>query len=152
MADAGASPRPGLSLSLRVAGKEGVLSLFEGRCDDGWGFLLTVVERRLEEVHAQPFMTVADDILARREKIRIAHDWEAMTSYASSVRRDWTAWAGSRLKGLPDVHFLVGGKLIAMGIATASLGVSLLGGPRMLSHWSWETFEEKAFARLDPQR
>jgi len=142
------NPRNGVSLAARVEGDMGGLSLYEGVCDDGYGFLLTVVVGRLEELHAEPFIQVANDILLRRGKIRIAHDWYAMSSYATSVRREWTKWAGSRLKGLPDVHFLVASKLIAMGIATASLGVSLLGGPRMLSTWSREEFEEKAFARL----
>jgi len=146
--DATPSAPPGLELTERVLGAHGILELYSGVCDDECGFLLTIVRDRLDETHADPFIRVADEILARRERIRIAHDWFAMTSYASLVRRAWTKWASARLKGLPDVHFLVRQKLIAMGIATAGMGISLVGGPRMVTHWSRESFNRTAFERL----
>lgn len=142
---------PGLATIGRTTTDEGTLELFGGSCRDGCGFLLTVVKGRLEDPHCQPFIIAADDILDRWGRIRIVHDWEAMTSYSTLVRREWTRWAGARLKGVPDVHFLVASKIISMGIATASLGVTLVGGPRLVSHWSRAAFEAEAFVGLDAE-
>ncbi len=55
-------------------------------------------------------------------------DWELMSSYDSEARRQLTSWGIKNARNFArGTHCLVGSKIVAMGIATAGLSLSLVG-------------------------
>lgn len=69
-----------------------------------------------------------------------------MTSYDSSARRSLTTWVVANHGNVRVAHFLVGSKLVAMGVSAASLAAALVG-LNMRAHTDRATFESE-LARL----
>ncbi len=67
------------------------------------------------------------EVVARGTRLTLFHDWEAMTSYDSSVRQNLTTWSLEHRAQIASVHILVRSKIVAMGVATAGLALSLVG-------------------------
>ncbi len=75
------------------------------------------------------------------------HDWELMTGYETSCRRDLTAYALANVKRMREVHILVGSKLVAMGVSATSLAFAL-AGLELRSYTDRDKFEKVLAAAL----
>lgn len=97
------------------------------------------------------WMDVIDPYFARNVVFDTFHDWEEMTSYDSSARRALTTWVVANHRCVRSAHFLVGSKLVAMGVSAASLATALVGLP-MTAHASRPPFEAELVKSLDRAR
>lgn len=88
---------------------------------------VTVVTGHMETPHADEFVAYGDSrLVARRgKKLRIFHDWTAMTGYESSCRQQLTTWSAKHLGEMAEVHMALRSKIVAMGVQVANLA---LGG------------------------
>ena len=67
-------------------------------------------------------------------------DWERMTSYDSGARRELTNFLLANLRGYQSAHILIGSKMVAMGVAAASLSAAIVGF-KLASYTNRATFE-----------
>lgn len=91
---------------------------------------------------AHQWITVLDPYFRRRSVFDTLHDWEQMTSYDSSARRSLTTWVVANHGNVRVAHFLVGSKLVAMGVSAASLAAALVG-LNMRAHTERAAFERE---------
>jgi hypothetical protein len=66
------------------------------------------------------------------------HDWEDMNTYDAECRKVLTEWTLRHRGQIEGWHILVRSKLVAMGVATASL---LIGGGVIVSYNQRDKFE-----------
>lgn len=80
------------------------------------------------------------------------HDWELMTTYDSGARRALTSWVVANTRAILSADFLVTSRLVAMGVAAASVMTSL-SGLALVAHTRRGEFEaalERSFASTSP--
>ena len=102
--------------------------------------VVSVARGHLEECHILPYIQEVDRIIARDGSVTILHDWYAMTGYDTRVRVDWTKWSQGRVKEIESTHILVRSRVVAMGVRTAALALSLVGA-RLSSYTEREQFD-----------
>lgn len=66
------------------------------------------------------------------------HDWSELQGYDSNARKRLTEWVLQQRSKMVEHHILVRSKLVAMGVATASM---LVGGHIITSHTDRASFE-----------
>ncbi len=108
---------------------------------------ISVVTGHLSLRMAHRWIEVIDPYYARGVVFDTFHDWEKMESYDSGARRSLTTWVVANNKHIKSAHFLVGSKLVAMGVSAASLATALVGLP-MRAHTSRDTFDAALAALL----
>lgn len=89
---------------------------------------------------AHQWIAVLDPYFGRGTVFDTFHDWEKMTSYDSSARRSLTTWVVANHSNVRVANFLVGSKLVAMGVSAASLAAALVG-LNMRAHTERAAFE-----------
>ncbi len=62
--------------------------------------------------------------ITRFGSVVVFDDWEAATGYDSDVRVKLTDWTRRSQSSIPEIHILVGSKIVAMGLSVAALVVS----------------------------
>lgn len=110
---------------------------------------VSMVTGHLSQRMAQRWIETMDPHFRRGVVFVTFHDWENMSSYDSAARRALTTWIVSNTKSIKSARFLVGSKLVAMGVSAASLATALVG-LKMVADSSRDAFEtelEAAFER-----
>ena len=102
--------------------------------------VVSVAKGHLEECHILPYMQRVNELIARDGSVTILHDWYEMTGYDTRVRVDWTRWSQERVKQIESTHILVRSRVVAMGVRTAALALSLVGA-RLSSYTERDQFE-----------
>lgn len=59
--------------------------------------------------------------------LAVFNDWELMTSYDTDSRRTLTSWVIDHHARIDGLWFLLGSKLVAMGVAAAGVATALVG-------------------------
>ena len=85
----------------------------------------------------QPYLRTLERALATGRATGF-HDWEGMETYDAECRKVLTEWTIRHRAKIEGWHILVRSKLVAMGVATASL---LIGGGTIVSYTDREKFE-----------
>lgn len=148
--DTGRSPlwsRLGNSRVVDEADERGRLQLFLPSGDN----CISRVTGHLTVKMTRRWMDVIDPYFARKVVFDTFHDWEEMTSYDSTARRALTSWVVANHRCVRSAHFLVGSKLVAMGVSAASLATALVGLP-MVAHSTRAAFEAELVKALDRTR
>jgi len=78
-----------------------------------------------------------------REPFGIFYDWEAMTDYASACRQEMTQWVIAEKKHIDGHHVFTKSRLVALGVSTAGLMLSVMGA-KLVSYTSAERVRESA--------
>ncbi len=69
-----------------------------------------------------PFLDLLDAAVAEGAR-EIWDDWARITSYESEARVEILHWTRARPDLAPNIHVLVGSKLVAMGVSVANLAL-----------------------------
>jgi hypothetical protein len=77
---------------------------------------------------------------AEGRSVALFHDWEGMTTYDSAARRMLTSWVLSNIRSFQSQDFIVASRIVALGIAAASVATSLAGLP-LVAHTKRAQFE-----------
>lgn len=105
--------------------ERGHLQIFVPRAE----LCVSLVTGHLSQRMAHHWMDHFDPQFRRGAVFDTFHDWEAMSSYDSGARRALTTWIVGSTKSIRSARFLVGSKLVAMGVSAASLATMIVGLP-----------------------
>ncbi|HVJ94356.1 MAG TPA: hypothetical protein VM580_31425 [Labilithrix sp.] len=83
---------------------------------------------------------VLDPHLAEGHSVALFYDWENMINYEAESRRMLTNWGIANVKKLRSIDVLVASRIVALGIATASLAMKLIRLP-VYAHPDRASFE-----------
>lgn len=112
------------------------------------GICVTRARGQLTLRQAHKWIEVIDPHFRRGVTFETFHDWEDMASYESTARRSLTTWVVANHRSITNTHFLVGSKLVAMGVSAASLATTLVG-LSMQAHTTRPPFEDALREALD---
>jgi len=84
-----------------------------------------------------PYLRTLERAIASGDAVGF-HDWEAMSAYDAECRKVLTEWTLRHRGRIEGWHILVRSKLVAMGVATASL---LIGSGTITSYSERDPFE-----------
>lgn len=84
-----------------------------------------------------PYLRALERAVANGKAVGF-HDWGAMETYDAECRKVLTEWTIKHRTQIEGWHILVRSKLVAMGVATASL---LIGGGTIVSYAQRSAFE-----------
>lgn len=133
-----------LSLGV-VSTPSGVLTLY----NPAHGTSLLVMTGRMDAEHADAIIELGEAMIATQAGPHASfHDYWGLLGYDTAARTRLTGWGRARRARVPEVQVLTSSKLVAMGVATAGLALSLVG-TRLESHARPEGFESALFARLE---
>lgn len=79
------------------------------------------------------------------------HDWADLESYESSARQALTDWVVASARTKLSADFLVGSKIVAMGISAATVATAFVG-LTMKSHLQRSKFEEALRVALEAEK
>ena len=102
--------------------------------------LVNVARGHLSQFLARRWVDVIDVEFKKDRVFHSFQDWEAMTSYDSAARRVLTTWILANRKSVASSDFLVGSRIVAMGISTANV-MTALAGLHMVAHTDRAEFE-----------
>ena len=103
-------------------------------------FVVAVARGHFSQAFARRWVDVVDVEFKKGRVFRCFNDWEAMTTYDSGARRVLTTWILSNRKNVASSEFLVGSRIVAMGISTANV-MTTLAGLDMVAHTDRAKFE-----------
>jgi hypothetical protein len=101
------------------------------------GLFRTTVTGHFSTSLLSPYVRALDKALAAGRAVGF-HDWEGMNTYDAECRKVLTEWTLQHRARIDGWHILVRSKLVAMGVATASL---LIGGGTIVSYTDRDKFE-----------
>ena len=93
----------------------------------GLGFIVSKVVGHFSDELAAQMCKECSAVIARDREVFVYHDWGQMTSYDSLARARLTRWAISNRTEAKTVTIWTSSSLVRMGVATASLALSLVG-------------------------
>ena len=103
--------------------------------------VLGVAEGQLEQPHIQPVIDALSEVIDEVGELTMFHDWLEVGGYDTPVRVRWTAWQRERRAQITATHILVKSRVVAMGVRTAALALSMVGA-RVYSYTEPERFNE----------
>jgi len=103
-----------------VSAPEGTLRIWEFAP----GIVVTEGKGILLDKGAAAFESIAHRLVVANGSMRAFHDWEGLTDYESAARVRLTNMGRTMGRAFEGATFLVGSKLIALGIQTASILIS----------------------------
>src|SRR4051812_26190237 len=98
------------------------------------GLLVAVVSGHYGADLLAPYLAAMEQVTRAGQAVGF-HDWERMDSYDTRCRQDMTEWTIRNIGQIAGWHILVRSRLVAMGVATASL---LIGKEVITSYTSRE--------------
>ena len=109
---------------------------------------LIVATGHLELEHAEAIVSFGRKLLAEQPGPHASFsDYWALTGYDSRARQHLTDWALEVRDRVPTTHALTRQKLVAMGVATAGLALSLVG-ISLAAHTTRASFERALAERV----
>ena len=89
---------------------------------------LIVMVGHMELAHAEAIVDFGEELIDDQEGIHASfHDYLEMSTYDSEARIELTRWGKLRRDRVRDVHVVQSSRIVAMGVATAGLALSLVG-------------------------
>ncbi len=107
------------------------------------------VTGRLSAEMAHAWVSTIEPHFERGNVYATFHDWKRMERYDSAARRTLTRWVIARRASIRGAEFLVASKLVAMGVAAASLATTL-AGMEMVAHTADLPFATSLRAAMVP--
>lgn len=101
--------------------------------------VLGVAEGQLELPQVQPVIDALTGAIDEAGTITMFHDWLEVGGYEPEVRVGWTTWSREQRAQITATHILVASRVVAMGVRTAALALSLVGA-RLYSYSEPERF------------
>ncbi|MEI8255253.1 MAG: hypothetical protein WCJ30_06215 [Deltaproteobacteria bacterium] len=92
-------------------------------CTPRVGVLRTMVSGHATSDLGTVLIEQFEAAIARFGSVVVFDDWEAAIGYDSDVRLRLTEWTRKRQPALPEIHILVGSKIVAMGLSVAAMVV-----------------------------
>ena len=103
--------------------------------------ILGVAEGQLEMPQARPVVDAMSEVIDEVGSITVFHDWLEVAGYDPPVRVEWTTWSRQQRAQITATHILVKSRVVAMGVRTAALALSMVGA-RVYSYTEPERFNE----------
>jgi len=101
---------------------------------------LTRARGVLSLAQARLIPEVLDERLKDGQKVALFYEWEKLINYESEARPMLTNWGIANVRKLRSIDVIVSSRIMALGIATASLAMKLIRLP-VYSHSRREDFE-----------
>lgn len=102
----------------------------------------------MQAEHARAIVEFGKQLLAEQPGTHASfHDYADLAGYDSAARQILTQWGIESHDRVPEIHVLTASKMVAMGVATAALGLSMVG-TRLVAYTDRAAFERALADRL----
>jgi hypothetical protein len=113
--------------------------------------LLVEIAGHFSSAFLPSFFTPAKLAIINTQRLGIFYDWETMTDYDTICRQEMTKWALAERGRIEGHHVLTKSKLVAMGVTTAGLMLSVMGS-KLIAYQNNDDFEKELRARGTARR
>lgn len=110
------------------------------------GICVSLARGHLSLALARQLPDALAPLLEEGQSFALFNDWKDMTTYDSGARRLLTNWVLANVQRLRSLEFVVGSRIVAMGVAAANVATSVAGLPLVVDHTRTEL--ERALSRV----